>query len=276
MNFTVKSKVIQVLVLLILSGASAAFADDIPVSISSTFSPWQDTSQAQINLDDVVMWQFGGSDCQTCPVYFEPMTRQVKTKKVREFLVALSAEKFQLLSLYESDAQEYNLLAHMAVGILGRESLFFESWRHNVKESAQPVVTLVKAVRSYLSDGQWKASRNSRGATQIKIVPGRVREFYGIDEDDLNQPRAAAVATMGILIEALRELKQRSQNRGWAHIQPDTYVDYLPYIYFGGTRRLIDGTATPETNIYIRDMKRYMMFVRVYEGFPRENFQIAP
>lgn len=260
--------------LMIFSEQSFSFAGE------GSFASYQDRAlqENQIPLDEVVLWQFGNSDCQTCPVYFEPLTTQVKTKKVREFLAALSAEKFQLLYLYEyeSDPQEYNLLAHMAVGILGRESSFFESWRYDVKENAQPMVRLVKAVRSYLSDGEWKASRNSRGPTQIKVVPGRVREYYGIDENDLSQPRAAAVATMGILIEALRELKQRALNRGWAYVLPQTYVDYLPYIYFGGTGRLVDGTATPETNIYVREMKRYMMFVRVHEGFPLEDFQFAP
>jgi hypothetical protein len=282
-KITVTRKTLSLAVALVLCGAPATFADEVLFSSSSGSLIRSNSSQAHFNPDraqfnpnDVVMWQFGGSECQTCPVFFEPLAAPVKTKKVKEFLEALSQEKFQLIALYESDPQEYNLLAHMAVGILGRESSFFESWRYEVKESAQPVVTMVKAVRSYLSEGEWKPSRNSRGPTQIKIVPGRIREFYGIDEDDLNHPRAAAVATMGILIEALRELKQRALNRGWSHIQPETYVDYLPYIYFGGTRRLIDGTATPETNVYVREMKRYMMFVRVYEGFPVENFQIAP
>lgn len=240
------------------------------------FGLWVRVASAIPMPDEVVLWQFGNSDCQTCPVYFEPMHSAVKTEKVRAFLQALSVHKFELIELYESDPQEYNLLAHMAVGILGRESLFFESWRYEIKESAQGAVSLVKAFRSYLSDGEWAASRNSRGPTQIKIVPGRVRDFYGIDEDDLIHPQAAAVATMGILIEALRELKQRAENRGWAHIQSSSYVDYLPYIYFGATRRLIDGSATPASNIYVQDMKRYMLFVRVYEGFPNRNFEIAP
>ncbi len=214
---------------------------------------------------EFVPWVFGTSTCQDCAIEIEILQDEIKTEKVEAFIETLESEKFVLIDLYESDPQEYNLLAHMAVGILGRESEFFTSARYHVKESSQWLVTAIKTINNYLNGSENGVSRNSRGPTQIKLVPGRIQDHYGYNEEDLADPRAAAVSTMGILIEGLRELKQRAKNNQWDFITPSTYDDYLPYIYFGGTRRIKDGSATPDKNIYVKEMKNYMSWVRIWE-----------
>jgi hypothetical protein len=75
---------------------------------------------------------------------------------------------------------------------------------------------------------------------------------------------------MGYLIEALKDLKYISSLNNFVHINPETYADYLPYIYFGSRKALIAKTATPEKNLYVKDMKRYMRFLELYER-PRPN-----
>jgi hypothetical protein len=204
-----------------------------------------------------------------------PLRPELKTAKVIAFLNALSSHKAELRALYRVSGAEYNLLAHMAVGILGRESQFFQSRRYMVKENLPWAVHLTKVIQIYLEGSDRPVSPNSRGPTQIKIVPAKIADYYGITENDLFLPENAAVATMGFLIEALAELKRRVVVNHLDFVTPETYVDYLPYIYFGATRLLISGQATPERNIYVRDMKRYMSWVSVEETEP-ERLSSAP
>jgi hypothetical protein len=70
---------------------------------------------------------------------------------------------------------------------------------------------------------------------------------------------------MGYLIEALGELKQRARNNNLKMITDDTYVDYLPYLYFVGAKKLVNRTATPDKNIYVKNMKKFMKKVSVSE-----------
>ncbi len=210
-------------------------------------------------------WSWMNSSCQNCDLAILPNQLILENKTVYSFIAALEKEKMKLLQIYKSDEQEYNLLAQMAIGILGRESRFFSSYRYFAKEHLQPFVKIGKILRVYVARSFKEVSLNSRGPTQIKIIPDAIAENYKITTADLGQPQAAAVATMGYLIEALHELKVRARSGQWSFIKPENYVDYLPYIYFGGKRSLFNGTATPATNIYVQDMKRYMNFVEIYE-----------
>jgi len=163
----------------------------------------------QPSLQKPRVWSFGSSQCQTCPIQFEVLKEEIKTEKVQAFLKALESSQTEMIQLYKIDAQEYALLAHMAVGILGRESIFFTSWRYHVKKDMPWMVSLIKTVRTYLSTQ--KVSQNSRGPTQIKVIPQKVEEAFEFTEEDLDIPENAARATVGILIENLRELKQRAK-----------------------------------------------------------------
>ena len=212
-----------------------------------------------------VPWEWQKSTCTNCEVFLLPTRDEVRTEKVRLFIQALAAHKAELQELYGVDGREYNLLAHMSVGILGRESLFFPSRRYRLKEAMPWAVRLAKILEIYIEGSNKKPSDNSRGPTQIKIVPTKVADRYGIEPDNLYIPENAAIATVGYLIEALGELKRRIVTNKLDFITPANYVDYLPYIYFGGTRALVQKTATPESNGYVRDMKRYMSWIEVYE-----------
>jgi hypothetical protein len=209
-------------------------------------------------------WAWQQSSCMDCDIILISAKSELHTPKVQAFIRALESSKGEILSLYGSNPQEYNLLAQMAVGILGRESKFFESRRYQFKEDFPWAVSILKTVNMYLA-GADSATANSRGPTQIKVVPQRIAAKYGITPDKLYIPENAARATMGFLIEALGELKQRAQNNDWEFVTPETYADYLPYIYFGATGKLRNRTATPETNLYIREMKQYMGWLEMYE-----------
>ncbi len=214
-----------------------------------------------------VPWTWQKSECKDCGINFRMSTQDYKDNpKMVEFLQALSTEKHNILKLYNSDPQEYNLLAHMAVGILGNESTYFKSMRYKVKRNTQLPIQWAKDLKAWFGD--YEASPNSKGPTQIKKVPDRIEQFYNITEKNLWNPKYAAVSTMAFLIEALVELKQRAKNNNLEMITPETYVDYLPYIYFGGSKKLVNRTATPDTNIYVKNMKKNMKKVSVLEIIP--------
>ncbi|MNK06316.1 hypothetical protein D3C87_242110 [compost metagenome] len=210
-------------------------------------------------------WEWLKTDCHDCDMVMLAVHPDLRNEKVRDFITALAAHKYELQYIYKIDGEEYNLLAHMAVGILGRESEFFTSSRYKIKEAAPLAVSLLKVLRIYMSDSDAKVSANSRGPTQIKVIPQSISDRYNIEPEDLGKPENAAVATMGFLIEALGELKNRIRVNKLDHINKTNYVDYLPYIYFGSTRALVNKTATPEKNLYVQNMKKYMTWVEVYQ-----------
>lgn len=210
-------------------------------------------------------WTWLESSCQECELAVVILEPEIQTEKVLRFAQALNTYKFEILYLYRDEVseEEYNLLAHMAMGILGRESLFFESLRYQVKEAVPGGVSFLKYVMYWLL---WEdsVSPNSRGPTQIKRVPERIMKNFGLTTDLLYVPEHAAMATIAFLIESLGELKRRVKKNDLDHIRPENYVDYLPYIYFGGTRALVNKTATPETNLYVQEMKLYMSWVQLF------------
>lgn len=212
-------------------------------------------------------WVWLQSKCDDCEIAILSEKAQLHSKESQAFLLALRDRKAEIKQLYGVSDQEYNLLAQIAIGILGRESEFFTNTRYWAKEHLPGAVWIVKW---FLSCQTGVApDLDSRGPTQIKVVPQPIEETYGIRPETLYIPENAALATIGFLIESLTELKNRVEINDLDFVTPETYADYLPYIYFGGTKKLINHTATPDTNIYVRDMKKYMSWIEIYQR-PRE------
>jgi hypothetical protein len=195
-----------------------------------------------------------------------PVHEEVRYDKAKEFINALASNKAELMELYKDKApvtdDEYVMLARMAVGFLGAESEFFRSSRYLMKEACIFCFAAAKWGASML--GLADNDTMSRGPIQMKNVPDLIEQKYGITADDLNDPTNAARAIMGYLIEALQQLKRTAANNGLDHINKDTYVDYLPYIYFGSSHKLISRTATPDKNLYIQKMRTYMDWVEIH------------
>ncbi len=162
------------------------------------------------------------------------------------FVNALSTEKEKLMKLYRLDNDEYNELAKLAFGILGNESDYGRSFKYHVKESVPLVVALFKG-------NGLDTSANSRGLTQMKRVPTLIAKEYGITKSELGEPEKAAIATMGFLADALVELKAKARKN--PDINSDNQFDYLHYIYMGKAKEITEQTATPEKNIYLRQIR---------------------
>jgi len=209
-------------------------------------------------------WNWLSSECKACEFSILPNNLMLESAPVFAFIRTLENESSNLTDLFKSKDQEYIHLAHISLGILGRESLFFGARRYWLKENFQPGVDFLKFLQRQLGFSNVRNYKNSRGPTQIKDIPELIASKYQVVPDNLFMPKNAAVATMGYLLEAFKELKRIASAPTHEHIQPENYVDYLPYIYFGSRKALINKNATPEKNIYVRDMKKYMEMVEIY------------
>ncbi|WP_413583281.1 hypothetical protein [Bdellovibrio sp. HCB288] len=233
------------------------------------YSQTENASQLEISLlqdQGFQPWKWQESKCDECQIMLIPTAEIVDTIKVRRFIQALAVNKPELQKIYKISGAEYTLLAQISVGILGRESLFGESSRYKIKETLPWLVKAAKVTKAVATGSS--VSPNSRGLTQIKFLPAQVSEKFGITPDNLDIPENAAIATMGYLIEALGQLKNRIRIYHLEHITPDRYADYLPYIYFGRSRAIIDKTARPEQNAYVQALKKYMNLIEVFERQP--------
>lgn len=221
------------------------------------------------------------------------------TDTSREFMNTLEKEKATIMELYGLDNDEYNDLVRYSFGILGNESEFGKNWRYDVKEAFPLGTAFVKetkrkvidrSIQAYKdSDGFFSGIKNaastyfkelvardvrlltgktntaalSRGPTQIKKVPKRIEEHYGVTKDNISKPSNSAVATIGFLAEAMVELKNRARSN--SDITKENRLDYLHYIYMGSVNEIKNKTATPDKNIYLRQLKEYQKGVEIYQ-----------
>lgn len=176
-----------------------------------------------------------------------PLSQDVATKQVLEFVLALENEKQNLMRIYKLRNATYNKLAAMALGIFGNESEFGSSFRLAFKERFQDVVVLGKFLK-----GQ-KDLTTSRGVTQIKDLPEKIVQNYGVTPDSLIIPLNAAVSTVGYLAETFSMLLSRKDLN---FINADNVFDYMPYVYSGQMGKLLNHTATVVDNSYVIHMKQ--------------------
>ncbi len=252
--------------------SQGSFGDDsgatvTPVHVSNRAEFERALAQAELEQGGYKVWTWANRDSLPAHDFVIWATRPELTRpKVDEFIRVLTSQRTELQALYQDIAPvtdaEYLLLARMAIGFLGAESEFFASTRYFVKESCIFCFAAAKYAASVVGLADY--DQMSRGPIQMKEVPELISATYGIEARDLNKPANSARAIMGYLIEALTQLKRTAANNGYTFVTPETYADYLPYIYFGSARRLRDGTATPDQNIYIQRMRVYMDWVIIY------------
>lgn len=185
------------------------------------------------------------------------MEPKFRTDDALKFVATLDREKETLMKLYSLENDDYNELARMAFGIMGNESSFGESIKYKIKEQLPLLVSLAKGEL-------FDTSSNSRGPTQIKTIPKLIAEHYKFSKDELQKPENAAVATLGFLAQAMVEL--RAKERFHPEITPENRFDYLHYLYMGRHSEITQGTATPELNIYLRQLKEYAQTLEQFEG----------
>lgn len=205
---------------------------------------------------DYLPYNFSKKDLKTAKIKSVIKDKRYQTKTAVEFMKEIDDRKAELTKLYKLTDQEYNELSKLAFGILGNESQFGESKKYHIKEALPWLVALAKG-------NGVDTSRNSRGPTQIKTVPSKIAKKYGVTKDNLEEPKKAAVATMGFLAEALSELKAKEKYH--PGINEENRYNYIHYIYMGKSSEITKATATPMRNIYFKQILNYNKGLEVYE-----------
>lgn len=211
----------------------------------------------------------------------------------KPFMAALESEKLNLMRIFYLSDDEYNRLALMAFGVAAQESQFGSSFKYVVKENVQFGVTLLKRFEAW-NEGHTYDAKNSRGPTQIKAVPEKLKKYYRIDEASLKRPRNAAIATLAFLAQTYNEMLVRARDRKrFYFINDQSIFDFTLYGYFGGLRRILrraqlpqdldlnvltdaqlDPIAVPEMNAYVLGVKKTIRWVSVLERSPRLKYDL--
>lgn len=170
-----------------------------------------------------------------------------------KFAQTLVQNKKELMQNLKIDGDTYNDIALLSLGILGQESNFGQSSKYKIKENIPGVVSSLKFITG-------NNSNNSKGLTQIKFDSQnsevqKMFKKYGVTKDNLNQPEKASLATVILLSHMYNnELKGTK-------LLKDSKVkwqDALLYLNQGKKSELVNRTATPDKNIYIKNIKNHM------------------
>lgn len=199
---------------------------------------------------------------------------------VTGFIRTLEDEKKAIMALYNLDNDDYNELSKLAFGIMGQESAFGTHIKLWTKETNQGIISGLKCAKEGLRNLKKLKFRteckdkNSRGLTQIKQIPDKIRQKYpSVTEKNLIKPRESALATIGFLAEIHLELKSIvSKNKNTGHgvqVSRAELMDYMIYLYNGSRYKLktddVSKQATPEENIYFKNTKKFSSYITLRE-----------
>lgn len=230
--------------------------------------------------NDYGVFNYSPRQSYNSDIHFVINNKKLETPLVKGFAQTLETEKEEIRKLYNLTDKEYNDLAQMALGVMGNESQFGESKRYKAKTVlGEENVAALRTIRDNMKNGEITplnfsylkirqvlkedtpdTNLNAAGPTQIKKIPEKIKEHYNIEKLNLKDPKWSAVATMGFLAESLEQLKSQEKvfnaKNAKIKITKENRLDYLPYIYMGKTREILEGTATPDKNIYIQNLKQ--------------------
>lgn len=181
----------------------------------------------------------------------------------KNMMKALCDYKMELCKDLEIDNDTYNNLAVLALGIAGQETNYGDSLAglkkgtpYFLKEKLTGLFNFVK------EDIMGNHSYNSRGLTQMKIQgytdPTVQEQFkkYGITPENLQNGEKSAIATIIVLSFMLKnELPALKEKMTKQNVSTQ---DALLYCWNNKKKEIQNGTATPDKNIYIQNVKDYM------------------
>ena len=180
-----------------------------------------------------------------------------------DMALTLSIKKEELANVLGLDNDTYNELAQLVLCIAGQETNYGSplaglsikkmNGGYWMKENLPKLVQFAKKIKK-------NDSFDSRGITQCKLKSytdeetQKLLKQYDINENNLNQPEKAAIATMIVLSciykNELPALKENMEKCGL------TKTDAILYCYQGRKRKINDGTARP-TYEYIQNVMSY-------------------
>lgn len=252
------------------------------------------TTDKKISGNDLGKYNFSSKDKSYRPIKVDINTQLYKDfeknilKKrltdpkpfVTTFTRTLEDEKKTIMSLYNLDNDDYNELSKLAFGIMGQESAFGTHAKLWTKETNQGLISGLKCAKEALKTLKKLSTKvkcddkNSRGLTQIKQIPDKIKKQYPtVTENRLIRPRESAIATVGFLAEILVELKnivaQNKKSGSGVQVSRAEMMDYMIYLYNGSRYKLKTDDkskqATPQDNIYFKNTKKYSSYITLRE-----------
>jgi len=193
------------------------------------------------------------------PIVIKP--KKGNLSEMTDFTKALCEKKEDLSKKLHIDNDTYNDLAQLAVGIAGQETDFGRSSKYWVKEN--PYTAWTVSVGKFFSGNK---SVNSRGLTQMKIdaynddVKKQLKD-YGINSDNVNKPDKSALATVIALANMYKnELPSIKSIMNDKNI---SMQEALLYLWQGKKEEITNKTATPDKNLYIKNVMKYQKYFDV-------------
>lgn len=190
----------------------------------------------------------------------------------KDFAQSIVNNKKQLQQKFGLTSDEYNHLAELALGIAEQESKFGTSSRYKTKDA---IPDWMLSIIKYVSRGN--SGARSRGYTQIKNKSDikELQEIYkqlGINNETIGKADKSAIATIARLAYMYNnEVKGRIfKNKEGITINP---YHALLYKWNGKNSELINKTATPDKNEYIRNVNNYSRAFDLYETRTRDSYK---
>lgn len=172
--------------------------------------------------------------------------------------------KKALQQRFNLTSDEYNRLAELALGIAEQESKFGTSDRYKIKDW---IPDWMMDTAKYIYRGN--SGARSRGYTQIKNKSDNeeLRKIYnelGIDDESIKSADKSAIATIARLAYIYNnEVRGRNfKTSDGNNLNP---YHALMYKWLGKNNELVNKTATPDKNIYIRNVGKYSRNFNMYE-----------
>lgn len=200
---------------------------------------------------------------------------------IKGYAQALVSNKKSLQKEFGLTSDEYNRFAEMALGIAAQETRFGMARSYKGKKAARSL--LGDAITDNVVNPLGRAARQilnlqvphnltdaaSRGYSQIKLegdndAMQKIYDTYGITGDNIDTPEMSAIATLARLAQMYNtEVRGRTfTGEGNATISP---YDALLYKWNGHNEELARHTATPNKNLYLRNVKGYANNFRMFE-----------
>jgi hypothetical protein len=195
------------------------------------------------------------------------------------YIHTLQERKADIMKHLDITNDEYNELLKISFGVLGTETEFAEDKFYKFKETktGQMLITDMKkygkvggSIKFATTTGLLRFlgfednPDNSHGSTQIKNVDEYVPDEFGIGSGELGKPENAAIATMFVLANKYKILKNCEDNH--AAITDKNRMEFLYYMYMGSTDQICSGgNATVKYNPKADKVRQYANSITISE-----------
>lgn len=182
----------------------------------------------------------------------------------KNYAQAIVNNKRELQKRFNLTSDEYNNLAELALGIAEQESKFGTADRYKLKNH---IPDFALNLSKYITRGH--AGARSRGYTQIKNKSDNkeLQEIYkelNIDDDNIYNADKSAIATIARLAYMYNN-EVKGRNFKTAEGNDLNPYHALMYKWLGKNNELRNQTATPNKNVYIRNVNQYSRNFDMYD-----------